>query len=327
MSDFKEMFRRVGRAWGWTAAQFWATLLIVLVGVGWTRVPDRHVWQVGLTFLLPLVILAAASVLQVGTIRCLIDDTQGVGLAWGALKLLLIWASVAWAAWMLLNWCDDQIPLWAGFLNSKASAHARAGYLSFEHISRDLTVAEWLLRWVILAGAVIPATMSSVKWGPRQRWLGPVLIPLLLFTGLFPVFVLQLAVWLAIAAALLVEVWLTGRRSLRAIWNWRWWIGVVMAALVGVLLPSYFFNGEPHGTVTHQVWAVVLKVAGAYLLAVASWVLLLAWAAVLLAREERRPKPPDDDALVAAPVGSGPLREDSVKLPLPESGDDAGGNI
>jgi len=48
---------------------------------------------------------------------------------------------------------------------------------------------------------------------------------------------------------------------------------------------------------------------------------------VQLTRDERRPKTPDDDALVAAPVGSGPLQEDSVKLPLPESDNDAGGNI
>jgi hypothetical protein len=48
---------------------------------------------------------------------------------------------------------------------------------------------------------------------------------------------------------------------------------------------------------------------------------------VLLTRDEHKPKMPDDDALVAAPIGSGPLREDSVKLPLPESGNDAGGNI
>jgi hypothetical protein len=109
--------------------------------------------------------------------------------------------------------------------------------------------------------------------------------------------------------------------------NWRWWSGAVIAALVGALLPSYFFNGEPHGTVTHQVWAAILKPVGAYLLAMASWVLLLAWCAVQLAREEHKPEWPGDDALVAAPVGSGPVGEDSVKLPLPESGSDAGGNI
>ena len=82
----------------------------------------------------------------------------------------------------------------------------------------------------------------------------------------------------------------------------------------------------PHGTVSHQVWAVIFKLAAAYLLAIVCWVLLLAWCAVLLSHGAPAAEKPDDDSLVPAPVGSGPLGEDSVKLPLPESGDDAGGN-
>jgi hypothetical protein len=287
VNDFKEMFRRLGGAWGWVAAQFWATLLIVLVGVGWTRLPDRHVWQVGLTLLLPLVMLAAALVLEAGTMRSFIgQDERRVRFAWGALALL-VWIAVVWIAWFILDWCDDQIPQWADYLNSRASANARARFFTYEHITTWFTVLEWILRWIVLPAKVIPHALASVQWGWRLPW----------------------------------------RKLLRMMLNWRWWMGAVIAALVGVLLPSYFFNGEPHGTVTHQVGAVILKVAGAFLLAIASWVLLLAWAAVLLARDGRELNLPGDDALVAAPVGSGPLREDSVKLPLPESGNDIGGNI
>ena len=287
MNDFEEMFRRVGREWGWTAAQFWATLLIVLVGVVWTRVPERHMWQVGLTLFLPILMLAAVLVLEAGTMRSFFhQDERRVRFLWGALTLLM-WIAVVWIAWSILDWCDDQIPQWAGYLNSRASAHARARILTYEHIQLWLTILIWIFRWIVVPAKVIPHALASAQWGWRLPW----------------------------------------RRLLRMMLNWRWWIGAVIAALVGVLLPSYFFNGDPHGTVAHQVWAVILKSVGAYLLAIASWVLLLAWAAVLLAREEHRPKPPDDDALVAAPVGSGPLREDSVKLPLPETGNDAGRNI
>ncbi len=109
--------------------------------------------------------------------------------------------------------------------------------------------------------------------------------------------------------------------------NWQWWLGAVAAAFVGVSLPGHFFKGLPSGTVSHQVWVVIFKVAGAYLLPVAAWVVLLAWAAVLLApRKPGYNEDRDDEANVLAPVGSGPLRADSVKLPLPESDDDAGGN-
>jgi len=287
MTILKDLFRRLRASPAWVAAQFWATLLIVLVGVVWTRVSERHVWQVGLTFLLPLLMLAAALALEAGTMRGFIGrDDRRVRFAWGALTLL-VWIAVVWLAWFVLDWCDDQIPQWASYLNSRAPAHARARAFTYAHITIWLTVLEWIFRWIVVPAKVIPHALASAQWGGRLPW----------------------------------------RKLLRMMLNWRWWIGAIIAALVGVLLPSYFFNGAPHGTVTHQVWAVSLKLAGAFLLAMASWVLLLAWAAVLLTRDEHKPKMPDDDALVAAPIGSGPLREDSVKLPLPESGNDAGGNI
>jgi len=287
MSNLNDLNHRLRANLGWVAAQFWATLLIVLVGVAWTRVPERHTSQVGLTLLLPLLMLAALLVLEAGTMRSFFDqEERRVRFGWGALTLL-VWIAVVGIAWFILDWCDDQIPQWASYLNSRASAHARARIFTYEHIQLWLAVLVWIWRWIVVPAKVIPHALASAQWGGRLPW----------------------------------------RKLLRMMLNWRWWIGAVIAALVGVLLPSYFFNSEPHGTVAHQVWAVSLKLAGAYLLAIASWVLLLAWAAVLLAREEHRPKPPDDDALVAAPVGSGPLREDSVKLPLPGSGNDAGGNI
>lgn len=287
MSRLNDLLRRLRASLGWVAAQFWATLLIVLAGVGWTRVPEKHVWLVGLTLLLPLLMLAATLVLEAGTMRSFFDqDERRVRFVWGALTLL-VWIAVVWIAWFILDWCEDQIPLWASYLNSRASAHARARLFTYDHIQLWLMILVWIFRWIVVPAKVIPHALASAQWGWRLPW----------------------------------------RKLLRMLLNWRWWIGAVMAALLGVLLPSYFFNGEPHGTVAHQVWAVSLKLAGACLLAIASWVLLLAWAAVLLTRDEHKPKAPSDVALVAAPVGSGPLGEDSVKLPLPESDNDAGGNI
>jgi hypothetical protein len=94
---------------------------------------------------------------------------------------------------------------------------------------------------------------------------------------------------------------------------------------VGVVLPEHFFAGAPHGTVSHQVWAVILKLAGSYVLAVGCWVVLLAWCAVQFGRRAGGRDDGGDYAEVPVPVLSGPFREDSVRLPLPESGDDAGG--
>ena len=260
-------------------------LLLVLAGVAWTRLPDRYAWQVGLTLLVPLLLLAAFLLLQAGTMRGLLHDERSRAPFVIGVLTLLVWAAIVWAAWAILDWCDDQIPMWAGYLNSRASAHMRATLFTYEHIQTWLTLLVWIFRWVAVPAKVIPWAMTSAQWGWR----------------------------------------LPGRKVFRLLLNWRWWLAAVIAALVAVRLPSHFFTGLPHGTVSHQVWAVVLKLAGAYLLATICWVLLLAWAAVLLSRSGRPAEPPGDDSLVSAPVHSGPLDEDSVRLPLPEGGGDSAG--
>jgi hypothetical protein len=115
---------------------------------------------------------------------------------------------------------------------------------------------------VIVPGKIIPYAAASAQWG----WRLPV------------------------------------RRVLRLLWSWRWWLGVAVATALGLWLPGKFFAGVPHGTVSAQVWAVGLKLAGAYLLAVGCWVLLLAWAAVLFGRQQ----PPPEESLAAVPVLAGP---------------------
>jgi len=285
VSYFNETFRRIGKAWAWVAAQFWVTLLLVIAVLAWTRLPDQHSWQILLSLLVPLLLIIAMLLLQACTMRTLTDDEgKRVKLIPGA-ATLVVWVAVVWACWIILDWCDDRIPQWAGYLNSQASTHTRARLLTYEHLQHWFVLAEWILRWIIVPAIMIPYAMASVQWGWR--------IPL--------------------------------RRVLRLLWNWRWWPAVVLAALIGVALPVRFFASEPQGTVAHQVWIVVLKLVGTYLLAVICWVLLLAWAAVLLVRTQRGANP-SSDSFVPAPVHSGPLGENSTKLPLPESGDDSSGN-
>jgi hypothetical protein len=285
-SLWNDLLRRLRSSVAWVAAQFWALLLIILAGIAWTRLPDRHAWQVGLTLLVPVLLLAVFLFLQAGTMRKLLSVEPGrVPLAIGALTLLA-WVVVVWFAWWVLDWCDDQIPTWAGYLNSRASAHARATIFTYDHIQAWLTLLEWILRWIVIPAKVIPCAMATAQWGRRARW----------------------------------------RRVIHVLLNWRWWLAVVVASLLCVALPGELFAGVPQGTVAHQVGAVILKLAGAYLLAVACWVLVVGWAAVLLVRAEPAATHPGEDSLVPAPVHSGPLGKDSVRLPLPESGSSTSGN-
>ena len=226
----KDMLRRLRRAWGWVAAQFGGMLMLILAGAGmdalarqvrdgrWrSRCLRRWCWSPRCWRCRPE--------------PCALWRTTKAGCGWcGARSRLLVWVAVGWAAWSLLDWCDDQIPKWAGYLNSRASAHWRARVFTYAHMQHWLTIAEWILRWIVVPGKVIPCAMASAQWGWRLPW----------------------------------------RRLIRLLFNWRWWLAVVIAASLWRLRGrGHSSTALPHGTVSHQVWAVVFKLAAAYLLAVA----------------------------------------------------------
>ena len=122
-NPLNDLFRRLRLSIAWVAAQFWATLLLILAGVAWTRLPDSYAWQVGLTLFVPLCCLRRlCSLRREPCAACSIDEQRRVHLGLGVLTLLVL-AAIAWAAWALLDWCSDQIPEWAGYLNSRVSAH------------------------------------------------------------------------------------------------------------------------------------------------------------------------------------------------------------
>ena len=250
MTYFKDLFGRLCLSRRWVAAQFVVTPLLILIGIAWTRLPEKHLWQVALTLLVPLLLAISVLELQAGAMRSLAgDDGKRVKMVWGAVSLLL-WFAVVWVFWALLDWCDDQIPQWAGYLNSQAPAHARARLFTYDHYVLWMTILEWVLRWIVVPAKVIPYAAASAQCGLR-----------------LPV-----------------------RRALQLLWDWRWWLGVAIAALVAVWLPGRFFVATPHGTVLAQEVRVVLKLSAAYLMAVTSWTLLLAWAAVLFGRQEPLPE-------------------------------------
>lgn len=249
MNYFKDLFHRLRLSWRWILAQFAGIALFIVVGLAWTRLPEKHLWQVAPSLLIPVLLAISILELQAGAMRKLADDDgKRVKLVWGA-AALLVWAAMFCAAWAVLDWCDDQIPLWASYLNSRAAANLRAALFTYDHIQHWLKIVEWVLRWVIVPGKIIPYAMATAMRGWRLQWC----------------------------------------RVLRILWSWRWWPAVVMAALVGVWLPGHFFAGLPHGTVSEQMWHVGLKLAATYLLGVGCWVLVLGWLAVLFGRQQRPP--------------------------------------
>ena len=279
MSTLKSFVQRIQRARIWIILQFVLTLVLLLLGLAWTRLPDKHVWQVALTLLVPFLLAISFLELQAGTMRKLADDDEHrVKLVWGAVTLVL-WIAVVLLTWRALDWCDDQIPQWSDYIHSLLPKGMRASLLTWAHIQSVLFTIEWVLRWVIVPAKVIPLAAASAQGGLRLPW----------------------------------------RRIIRLLWNWRWWAGVIVAALVAILPPSHWFNAMPAGTVAAQEWHVILKLAACYLLVMGSWVLLLGWQATLFAGKQA---PPTEEALAAVPVLSGPPDDHlKAKAAIPSDGD------
>lgn len=99
--------------------------------------------------------------------------------------------------------------------------------------------------------------------------------------------------------------------------EWRWWLMLLILALIAQVWTGTFFETLPHGSVHAQVWRVVLKIAASYILAVCCWLIALAWTAVLFSRKNREAhgREPIAEPAYLSPSGS---RSESVKLPLPD---------
>ena len=150
--------------------------------------------------------MAAALVLQAGTMRRLAEgENRRVGLAFAAASLLG-WIAMAWAAWAILDWCNDQFRM--GGIFELALLGGLAGHSvyrrAYSALAFDYRMGAAL---DVVPGKIVPYAMASTLAGWRLSW----------------------------------------RRTLRILWNWRWWPAVVLAALAAVWLPGQFFTGSRTG--------------------------------------------------------------------------------
>lgn len=248
MTLFATLFRRLGHSWRWLAAQFLLTPMLLLLGLAWTRIPEKNFLQVALTLLLPLLLAISFLELEAGTLRAFATSNgRRVKLVWGAVGLLAV-GLLLWIAWGLCDDVTNHATDWASYLNSQSPAHTRI--FTFERYLHAFTVAGWILYWIVTPALLLPVALGVAEAAHRIAW----------------------------------------RRVFHLLIDWKWWTGVTLAALLGVLLPSHFFNALPHGTVQAQEWHLSLKLGGAFLLKLASWILILAWLGVLFDRIPETPR-------------------------------------
>jgi hypothetical protein len=135
-----------------------------------------------------------------------------------------------------------------------------------------MPIVIWMLSFVVAPAVLIPFAAGSAQWGLRLPW----------------------------------------RRILQVQRAWRWWLGVLLAAL-GLALVNLLVTV----VVVEQTWAAELKLDLVSLLEMGIWILLLGWFALLFDRQ----KPRTDEALklILGQTESHSSEETVEKPPLPES--------
>jgi hypothetical protein len=267
----------------WALLQFAGLALLIAVGLVWTRIPEKNVFEVILTLLVPLLVAAGFLGLQAVLLRSFLrsgkDTPHEVSFVLGALTLLL-WIAIGWVLWNFIDRFDAHTNEWAMYLNSRFNPDYRARVFTYEHISRWFDYIAWFLRWVIVPGLLLPLGCTALVGLRRVPW----------------------------------------RRVVRVWMAWRWWLAVLVLALIGDVLPGYFFAGDPKGSVQAQIWKVILKLIAAYIVSVVCWVLALAWSAALLIGIDTTP-----GASTPEPVPL-PKPADALPLSLDDAGDHLRGN-
>ena len=135
----------------------WATLLLVLVGVAWTRAA-RQARVAGGAHASAAAVAAGRdagaggrnharfSPMRRQAREVCVGRAHAAGLDGG-------WSGLAG---LVLDWCDDQIPLWAGYLNSRASANGAQASSLTSTLQAGSAFCEWIFRWIVVPAKMIP---------------------------------------------------------------------------------------------------------------------------------------------------------------------------
>jgi hypothetical protein len=144
--------------------------------------------------------------------------------------------------------------------------------ITFSLVLWHTPIATWLIGWVVAPVILLPFASATAVWGLNLPW----------------------------------------KRVLKVVIAWRWWLGVLLAAIeveLALLISRNVFSTSG--------WVSELSLGVVSLFVMGIWILLLGWLAVLFSRT----LPPAKEGFAEIPALVGPPdpdRQASVKLPLPE---------
>jgi hypothetical protein len=218
----------------------------------WLLVPDAHGWQVALSLLAAICILALVVWLRAGTFAYFrLAGFRDSGAVWRAFRhslrhliALALWAAVLAAVLWFLFWLLQYPPQFGVWLWQKLPE-----VLRFASPQRLAQYADWLL-WLVMLGTV--------------------------------------AKWLPIATSIAVSGF--GKRALRS-WRVLmrpiYWVWFCILAFLGVYIPYKLVSWIPSvEDLRKQAWSMGLRFFAAYVIVITAWTALVWMVGVRAEREE-----------------------------------------
>jgi hypothetical protein len=223
-----------------------ANSLLFALFVGWLFIPESHNWQLGLSLLSIIALVAAGLVLHAGTLSYFAErySSSPAPLRTGyvrALRHVLAFAICVlflYVVWLQVGRLDAYQRMLPAYLRSTMPVQVRR-HVSRAAISGAYQTAIFVLRWIVVPGVLLPFAAAVAHFGFQGLLQGPP------------------AAWRAVRTGV-------------------YWLAIAVAAVAGVLLSSHLVAWRPlsHGaTLSRETASMALRFAIAYLVVLASWLM------------------------------------------------------
>lgn len=237
---------REATAMAWSSKRVWLLQfllnpLLFALGVWWLTVPEAHIWQLGLSVVLALVVVVGALWLQAGTLVYFAGEPKLAAAFRGVRRTLVpfaTWVLVMAVCMCLVESWSDKAYQYASYLRSVLPLALRR-HVTGPQMDSSVELFFWVLFWIIIPGLLLPLGLQMAKRG---------------FRGLGK------------------AGWATWGRT---VWSRQYWAVLVVLVVIGVCLSQQLIGWVPKvSSVSGQTTSMVLRFLVAWIFATATWVVL-----------------------------------------------------
>jgi predicted ribosomally synthesized peptide with SipW-like signal peptide len=235
------------RSWRLWLVQFFGNPALFGLFALWLLIPVARGWQLAVNVLVALLFLAGILVLHGGTMSYFNDredatKSQLAAAFLGALRNFLpvvILAAVTYFFWMLLGRAEAFHEIYPAYVRSSMPAYIRR-LVTLHFLTSLFAATLFVARWILVPGLLLPFFVQAARSGFR----------VLSKSGL--------------------SAWA------KSLWSVSYWAFLAVAAVVGVLVPSWLMDAKPDfrtSTFNLEMSSLIIRLSFAYLLGLTVWML------------------------------------------------------